>query len=56
MIQLSPKQWKRLPIGSWPGHSRRAMVSFTTATIGVWAPSVSARGRPRRIGIPTVSK
>src|SRR6266851_5437262 len=32
------------------------MVSFTTATMGAAARSVSARPRPRTMGIPTVSK
>ena len=47
---------KRRPIGLAPGSSTRANVSFTTATNGVDAVSVSAMSRPAMSRVSSVSK
>ena len=46
----------RRPSGSPPGHKRRAIVSLTIATGAPSGPSAGAKSRPRRSGMPRVSK
>jgi hypothetical protein len=51
-----PKGRSRLPSGFSPGHSARAIASFTKIAGGAAGPSVSAGARPAVIRIPIASK
>ena len=51
-----PRVWNTFPIALRPGHSRRASVSFTTATRGESRRSAAVKPRPSTIGTPIVVK
>ena len=55
-LSWSVSTWIRLPTGSSPGQTCRAMWSLMTATIGASDRSESARARPRSTGTPIVVK
>ena len=50
------RQTRRVPIGSWPGKTSRAICSSIMNTRCVCSVSVAPGKRPRSSGIPIASK